>query len=731
MKFLKKLLALSLSLLFPLTSFAAFTNQAIMVGGGGTTVKATSSQPLYIGSLFATSTGVSGQSIFKNFTFVNATGTSATTTNFFSTTASSSNLFTALLNGAGLGTCNGSTSGLSWASGLFGCVTITPAASSITSGATLSKVDDTNVTLTLGGSPTTALLAATSLTLGWSGTLADARVADNLTISGGTVNNTPIGASTPSTAVFSNATSTNLSVATNASTTNFWVSSAGGSTGCAQFSTAGLISNTGTACGTGSGGANSKWATSTTDSLAIYTALALSSGVGTTTPRWTMQLSTSTGPQLALSDNTTNSVLHWTFRNAGGLLYVATSSTAYATSTTAALTITANAVITPGNVIGNQLGALTTPSYTFTGDLNNGFWSPAADQLAYSANGVENFRSINGGWSMFGTTTNTLSTLTVASSTAPQIHLSDGIAADVGWIVRNAGGNLYFATTSTAFASTSLAALQIMTATGYTGIGTGTPYALLSVGAPAGTAPYFAIGTSTSNGGSGLVMSVNPQNYASLAMGTSTPDAVFAFNASSTSVSAANINIFDVASSTAGGATNQSLFRITTAGLIYAPNTGSSGASQTGYWCYDTSGQLIRDSAVCLVSALKYKKDIKPLDVGLKDLIGLDFVSFYKKNPLDEKDSYRQMGVIADWVAKNPKLNEMLVTRDSKGEIQGFRYDNAFALTGQAIKELNMKVERFTGEAKKNIEDQWQWICILLLGFCVIMQQIQIKRLKK
>jgi hypothetical protein len=41
--------------------------------------------------------------------------------------------------------------------------------------AALTKVDDTNVTLTLGGSPTTALLAATSLTLGWTGQLAVSR----------------------------------------------------------------------------------------------------------------------------------------------------------------------------------------------------------------------------------------------------------------------------------------------------------------------------------------------------------------------------------------------------------------------------------------------------------------------------------------------------------------------------------------------------------------------------
>lgn len=41
--------------------------------------------------------------------------------------------------------------------------------------AALTKTDDTNVTLTLGGTPATALLQAASLTLGWTGTLAVSR----------------------------------------------------------------------------------------------------------------------------------------------------------------------------------------------------------------------------------------------------------------------------------------------------------------------------------------------------------------------------------------------------------------------------------------------------------------------------------------------------------------------------------------------------------------------------
>ncbi|MEI6186876.1 MAG: hypothetical protein WCP46_00040 [Alphaproteobacteria bacterium] len=47
--------------------------------------------------------------------------------------------------------------------------------------AALTKVDDTNVTIILGGTPATSLLQAVSITLGWTGTLADARIASAAT----------------------------------------------------------------------------------------------------------------------------------------------------------------------------------------------------------------------------------------------------------------------------------------------------------------------------------------------------------------------------------------------------------------------------------------------------------------------------------------------------------------------------------------------------------------------
>jgi len=57
----------------------------------------------------------------------------------------------------------------------FGNATGSTGAPSYTSAGALTKTDDTNVTLTLGGNPTTSLLRSVSLTLGWTGTLSVAR----------------------------------------------------------------------------------------------------------------------------------------------------------------------------------------------------------------------------------------------------------------------------------------------------------------------------------------------------------------------------------------------------------------------------------------------------------------------------------------------------------------------------------------------------------------------------
>src|SRR3990167_3521709 len=75
---------------------------------------------------------------------------------------------------------------------------------------------------------------------------------------------------------------------------------------------------------------------------------------------------------------------------------------------------------------------------------------------------------------LFGTSTASNYQLTVSSSTAPQLSLSSG-AGFGQWTFRNAGGNLYFATTTVAgTATTSTSALTIIGSSGNVGIASST-----------------------------------------------------------------------------------------------------------------------------------------------------------------------------------------------------------------------------------------------------------------
>lgn len=82
--------------------------------------------------------------------------------------------------------------------------------------AALTKTDDTNVTLTLGGSPSTALLNAASITVGWSGQLSIARGGTNAT-------------ATPTAGAVSYGTGTAYSFSSAGTTGNFLISGGTGS----------------------------------------------------------------------------------------------------------------------------------------------------------------------------------------------------------------------------------------------------------------------------------------------------------------------------------------------------------------------------------------------------------------------------------------------------------------------------------------------------------------------
>ena len=172
-----------------ITSLSGLTTP-LSVAQGGTGVATFTANGLVYGagtsSLSVTAAGTTGQVLVGNtgsapswatLSGIGVTLFSAGTTGLTPSSATSGAITLAgtlivANGGTGATTLTGYVKG-SGTSALTASATIP--ATDISGGAALTKTDDTNVTLTLGGTPASALLAATSLTLGWSGQLSVAR----------------------------------------------------------------------------------------------------------------------------------------------------------------------------------------------------------------------------------------------------------------------------------------------------------------------------------------------------------------------------------------------------------------------------------------------------------------------------------------------------------------------------------------------------------------------------
>jgi hypothetical protein len=194
-----------------------------------------------------------------------------------------------------------------------------------------------------------------------------------------------------------------------------------------------------------------------------------------------------------------------------GTLAVANGGTGVTASTGTGSVVLSNSptLVTPtlgaasATSIANGLGAAATPSYTFTGDLNTGMWSPGADTLAFSEGGVEAMRIDSTGNVGIGTSS-PVSKLSVSGSfdcsgvgkIGTTVAQSSPSATDIistsNSILGGQGGNaIYVGQYPTTFASwiqssftnptTATYNIVLQPLGGNVGIGTSTPTQLLHV----------------------------------------------------------------------------------------------------------------------------------------------------------------------------------------------------------------------------------------------------------
>ena len=203
-----------------------------------------------------------------------------------------------------------------------------------------------------------------------------------------------------------------------------------------------------------------------------------------------------------------------------------------------------------------------------------------------------------------GTTTPTNAILTLSSSTAPQIRLTDGSLTSAQWIFRNMSGAFALTTTTPdTYASSSNATALYITSNGKVSIGTSTNFATLHLweqlgtgaspsflmgGNPGGDTDYwqaritdngtddddlFQIGRGTTPGNTPLLTLTHLGNFG---VGSTSPMSKLSVHAGSADT---NLNLFTVASSTASATTT--LFNITNTGTVEV-GTGATNISLNG-----------------------------------------------------------------------------------------------------------------------------------------------------
>ncbi|OGY50106.1 MAG: hypothetical protein A3J59_04800 [Candidatus Buchananbacteria bacterium RIFCSPHIGHO2_02_FULL_56_16] len=119
----------------------------------------------------------------------------------------------------------------------------------------------------------------------------------------------------------------------------------------------------------------------------------------------------------------------------------------------------------------------------------------------------------------------------------------------------------------------------------------------------------------------------------------------------------------------------------------------TSAAAQTKYLCLNAAGEAISDSTACLVSSLRFKHDIKSLDISGSDIIKvLQPVTFYYNDTFkgDPNLEIEQIGLIAEAVNQ---IDPRLVSVDNNGLPKAIKWENLTAVLIKAVQEQQAEID--------------------------------------
>ena len=359
-------------------------------------------------------------------------------------------------------------------------------------------------------------------------------------------------------------------------------------------------------------------------------------GIGTTTPRWALQIASSTGPQLALSD-TSGTSNPWTFRSISGNLYVATASP----STSATSSVTALTINSSGNV---GIGT-TTPSQKF---------------VVQTSSDVNGFAHTDG-------------TVTVGS----------WVGSGVGQLGTISNHPLEF------FTNNDDAQITLLT-DGNVGIGTTTPPYKLSIYDPTGAGLMIA-GGDGSTGIDFVNTGASDKAWGFYSLGTDFH--LFEYN-STVQVGTGIDRVTFKAGGNVGIATTSPWRTFSVDGTVSLKNMTAAEAGSV--LCLSASNEVTTDStpaSPCSSSLLANKQNVADLAVGLDAVMRLRPVEF------DWKDGFgrgHDLGFIAEEVQEAAPI---LADYNLDGSLSSVKYTQVGALLTKAIQEI----ASITGTFKSNL----------------------------